>query len=379
MVARDMGNDASSGTLTFVFTDLQSSTRLWETFPDAMKDAMERHDAILRDAVVRSDGRIVKITGDGVMAVFSSAADGVKACLEAQRALQDEAWGETGALRVRMGMHAGEAQSRAGDFYGPPVNRAARIMAAAHGGQVLLSAFAAELAQKELPAEIALRDLGEHRLKDLFQPEHILQLVHPALTSEFPPLATLSHRPNNLPTQTSEFLGRETQLGAIRDLLDAADVRLLTLTGPGGIGKTRLALQGAADRIDRFEDGVFFVDLSPVRDAEAAFEAIVRVVGLTGTSDEQRLDVLRRELRGRHMLLLLDNFEQVVDAADGVADLLQQCSKLKILVTSREALRVRGEHLFAVPPMSLPDNAEQATTENVAGFEAVRLFVERAR
>jgi predicted ATPase/class 3 adenylate cyclase len=379
MVARDMGNDASSGTLTFVFTDLESSTRLWEAFPDAMKDAMERHDAILRDAVVRSEGRVVKVTGDGVMAVFSSAPDAINACLEAQRALHDQAWGETGSLRVRMGIHAGEAQSRAGDFYGPPVNRAARIMAAAHGGQVLLSAFAAELAQKELPAETALRDLGEHRLKDLFEPEHIFQLVHPALTSEFAPLATLSRRPNNLPTQTSEFLGRETQLGAVRDLLDAPGVRLLTLTGPGGIGKTRLALQGAADRIDRFEDGVFFIDLSPVRDAEAAFDAIGRVVGSTRSGDEHVLDVLRRELRGRHMLLLLDNFEQVVDAADGVADLLQQCSQLKVLVTSREALRVRGEHLFPVPPMSLPSSAEHATTESVAGYEAVRLFVERAR
>jgi predicted ATPase/class 3 adenylate cyclase len=379
MVARDMGNDASSGTLTFVFTDLESSTRLWETFPDAMKHAMERHDAILRDAVVRFDGRVVKVTGDGVMAVFSSTADGVKACLEGQEALQDEAWGDTGVLRVRMGMHAGEAQYRAGDFYGPPVNRAARITAAAHGGQVLLSERAAELAQRELPAETGLRDLGEHRLKDLFQPEHIFQLVHPALTSEFPPLATLSHRPNNLPTQTSEFLGRETQLSAVRDLLDAPGVRLLTLTGPGGIGKTRLALQGAADRIDHFEDGVFFVDLSPVREADAAFDAIGRVVGLTGSSDEHVLDVLKRELHGRHMLLLLDNFEQVMDAADGVADLLQQCSQLNVLVTSREALRVRGEHLFPVPPMSLPDSAEPATTERVAGYEAVRLFVERAR
>jgi predicted ATPase len=279
-----------------------------------------------------------------------------------------------------MGMHAGEAQWRAGDFYGPPVNRAARIMAAAHGGQVLLSALAAKLAEERLPAEAGLRDLGDHRLKDLFQPEHIFQLVHPTLSSDFPPLATLGHRPNNLPTQTSEFFGRETQLAAIRDLLDASGVRLLTLTGPGGIGKTRLALQGAADQIDRFEDGVYFVDLAPVLDPEAAFEGIVRAVGLTGTSDERLIDVLKQELRARHMLLLLDNFEHVMDAADGVADLLQQCSELKVLVTSREALRVRGEHLMAVPPLSLPDGGgPQASAEMVAEYEAVRLFVERAR
>jgi predicted ATPase/class 3 adenylate cyclase len=375
-----MTSDSSLESLTFVFTDLESSTRLWERFPDAMKDAMERHDAILRDAVVDFDGRVVKITGDGLMAVFASAADGVQACLEAQRALRDEAWGETGPLRVRMGMHAGEAQPRAGDFFGPPVNRAARIMAAAHGGQVLISEHAAELARERLPAGAGLRDLGEHRLKDLFQPEHIFQLVHPGLSSDFPPLATLSYRPNNLPTQTSEFLGREAQPAAIRDLLDAAGVRLLTLTGPGGIGKTRLALQAAADQIDRFEDGVYFVDISNVRDTNAVFEAIVRVVGLTGSEDERLIEALQEHLRARHMLLVVDNFEQVMDAADSVADLLQQCSQLKVLVTSREALSVRGEHLLAVPPLSAPDSgAPRMSAENVAEYEAVRLFVERAR
>jgi predicted ATPase/class 3 adenylate cyclase len=375
-----MTGDPSLETLTFVFTDLESSTRLWEEFPDEMKAAMERHDAILRDAVEDADGRVVKILGDGIMAVFSSAADGVRACLEAQQALEDEAWPKTGPLRVRMGIHAGRAQPRAGDFFGPPVNRAARIMAAAHGGQVLLSEHAANLAMERLPVAAGLRDLGEHRLKDLFQPEHLFQLVHPVLASDFPPLATLGHRPNNLPTQTSEFLGREAQLAAIRDLLDAAGVRLLTLTGPGGIGKTRLALQAAADQIDRFEDGVYFVDLSAAREAHAVFEAIARAVGLTGSSDEQLLDGLRDELRGRHMLLLLDNFEQVMEAAEGVADLLHQCSKLKILVTSREALSVRGEHLLAVPPLSVPDaGAALMSAEDLAGYEAVRLFVERAR
>ena len=230
-----------------------------------------------------------------------------------------------------------------------------------------------------LPEGAELRDLGEHRLKDLFQPERIFQLVHPALAGDFPPLATLSRRPNNLPTQTSEFLGREAQLSAIRDLLDTAGVRLLTLTGPGGIGKTRLALQAGADEIDRFEDGVYFVDLSAARDPDAAFEAIVRAVGLTGTRDEAPFDVLTERLPGKQMLLLLDNFEQVMEAAEGVADLLQRCAELKVLVTSREALRVRGEHLLAVPPLSLPTVAGQVSAEAVAASEAVRLFLERAR
>ena len=373
-------SDPSPETLTFVFTDLESSTRLWERFPDAMKAAVERHDAILSDAIESSAGQVVKVMGDGLMAVFSSAPDGVRACLDAQRMLNAEAWGETGPLRVRMGLHAGAAQPRGGDFYGPPVNRAARIMAAGHGGQVLLSAHVAELAGDRLPAGAGLRDLGDHRLKDLSQPERIFQLVHPGLASDFPPLATLSRRPNNLPTQTSEFLGREAQLSVIRDLLDTAGVRLLTLTGPGGIGKTRLALQAAADEIDRFEDGVYFVDLSAARDLEAALEAVVRAVGLTGTSDEGPFDVLAQELPGKQMLLLLDNFEQVMDAAEAVADLLQRCAELKVLVTSREALRVRGEHLLAVPPLSLPAfDAGQVSAEVVSASEAVRLFLERAR
>jgi predicted ATPase/class 3 adenylate cyclase len=375
-----MSDDAPSETLTFLFADLESSTRLWEKFPEAMKEAMERHEAILRDAVAHANGRVVKMTGDGLMAVLSSSPDAVDACLTAQLALQEEAWGETGPLRVRMGVHVGEAQRRGGDFYGPPVNRTARIMAAGHGGQVLLSELAAQLTRQRLPEDAGLRDLGDHRLKDLFQPERLYQLVHPRLAADFPPLATLEHRPNNLPTQTSEFLGREAQLGAIRDLLDAPGVRLLTLTGPGGIGKTRLGLQGAADQIDRFEDGVYFVDLSPARDPNAALEAIVRAVGVSGSSDGGVLDVLKEELRTRHMLLLLDNFEQVMDAAAGVADLLQHCSDLKVLVTSREALRVRGEHLLAVPPLSLPeDGAAPISAETIGQYEAVRLFVERAR
>jgi predicted ATPase/class 3 adenylate cyclase len=358
-------SDSSPDSLTFVFADLESSTRLWERFPDAMKGAVERHDEILRDAVHGAGGRVVKITGDGLMAVFSFPADAVAASLAAQRGLQREAWGETGPLRVRMGIHVGEAQQRAGDFYGLPVNRTARIMAAGHGGQVLLSALAARLVDGRLPEDAALRDLGEHRLKDLAEPERIFQLTHPELAGDLPPLATLSARPNNLPTQTSEFLGREVQLSAVRDLLDADGVRLLTLTGPGGIGKTRLALHAAANQIDRFEHGVYFVDLSAARDRDSVFQSVLGAVGVGAATDEPPLEILKRELGGRQLLLLLDNFEQVMEAADGVAELLRHCSELKALVTSREALRVRGEHLLTVPPL--------------AGDEAVVLFVERAR
>jgi predicted ATPase len=253
-------------------------------------------------------------------------------------------------------------------------------MAAAHGGQVLLSGVAAEQSAPRLPAEAGLRDLGEHRLRDLFQPEHIFQLVHPTLPVEFPPLETLAHRPNNLPMQGTEFLGREAQLAAIRDLLEATGVRLVTLTGPGGIGKTRLALQAAADQLDRFDDGVYFVDLAHVRQPDGVFEAVVRAVGLSGSGDGPLLETLKAQLRPRRTLLVLDNFEQVMAAADGVADLLGQCSDLKILVTSREALRVRGEHLLAVPPLALPNGtASRLTADAASEYEAVQLFVERAR
>ena len=239
-------SEQPSQTLTFLFTDLESSTRLWEQFPQAMKAALERHDVLLRKAVEGSNGRVVKTTGDGLMAVFASTLDCVKGCLKAQLDLRKGSWGETGPLRVRIGLHAGEAQPRGEDYFGPAVNRAARLMSAAHGGQVLLSAAAASLVIDQLPEGVALRDLGEHRLKDLERPEHIFQLLHPDLVADFPPLATLDRRPNNLPAQPTVLIGREAELDEIVDRLSSEGVRLLTLTGPGGMGKTRTSLQAAA-------------------------------------------------------------------------------------------------------------------------------------
>ncbi len=369
-----------AATLTFLFADLESSTRLWEQFPDAMKAAMERHDAILRGAVEGANGHVVKTTGDGLMAVFSSACDAVEAALEVQRGLLGEPWAETGPLRARIGLHSGEAQARGGDYFGPPVNRAARIMSAAHAGQVLLSGATAALAREGgLPAGAGLRDVGEHRLKDLLQPEHIFQLEHPDLPRGFGPLTTLGRRPNNLPVQASELVGREEELRQIRERLESPAVRLLTLTGPGGIGKTRLALQAAADQLDRFADGVFFVDLSAARDTEAALAEIVRTVGLAASAGTPLEDVLRQQLRDRELLLVLDNFEQVISAADEIADLINHAPRLKLLVTSREALRVRSEQLLPVAPLALPAAGGRTSAEEVGAYEAVRLFVERAR
>ena len=288
--------------------------------------------------------------------------------------------GATGALRVRMGLHAGEAATRSSDYFGPVVNRTARIMAAGHGGQVLLSAAAAALAADRLPEGADLRDLDTHRLKDLGRPERLFQLVHPDLADGFPPLATLDRRPNNLPTQTSTFVGRDAELEQIGSRLGDEAVRLLTLTGPGGTGKTRLALRAAADQIDRFEDGVFFVDLSAVRAAEDVPAGIARAIGLSETSGQALLEELTGRLRRQHTLLVLDNFEQVTTAAPTAVELLKDCQGLKLLVTSREALRVRPEHLFPVPPLSLPRAApDRRSAADLASFEAVQLFVERAQ
>ena len=372
--------DKASGTLTFLFTDVEGSTRLWERFPQAMKRALERHDSILRTAVTAAGGQVVKTTGDGLMAVFGSAAHAVRACLAAQRGLVEEPWPETGVLRVRMGLHSGEAQPRGDDYFGPAVIRGARIMAVGHGGQVLLSGASAALVADQLPDSATLMDLGAHRLKDLGRPEELFQLVHPALLRDFPPLATPDRRPNNLPTQASTFIGRDTELREIRASIERESVRLLTLTGPGGTGKTRLALRVAADEIDRFDHGVFFIDLSAMRDTQAVLAGIARTIGLTETADRPLLAELERQLHHQRVLLVLDNFEQVMSAAPTAVELLSGCPGLKLLVTSREALHVRGEQLYAVPPLSLPQaGREPPTVAELAGYEAVQLFVERAQ
>lgn len=366
----------SAETLTYWFSDLEGSTRLWEEHPIGMQAALARHDEVLHDAVIKNGGRVVKSTGDGLMAVFGLPLDAVSAAVAAQHALHAETWTETGPLRVRMGIHLGPSQPRAGDYYGTPVNRAARIMSAAHGGQVLVSDVVASACRGRLPAGLGLEDLGMHRLKDLAGSERLHQLLIADLPSTFPPPSTLELRPNNLPTQTSVFLGREQELSSLRALLHTPDVRLITLVGPGGTGKTRLALEAAVRDLDRFEDGLFFVPLAHARTPDEVFLAVGRELNVDLPPDGDRLDALRTALADRRILLLLDNFEQVTDAATGVVDLLSSCPNLTALVTSREALRIRGERLFPVAPLSIPDRS--ASFEDVMASEAVRLFVERA-
>jgi predicted ATPase/class 3 adenylate cyclase len=367
-------------TLTFLFTDIEGSTGLWERFPRAMRSSLEHHDAILRDAVESAAGEVVKTMGDGLMAVFGSAGDGVRACLRAQLALANEPWNEAGPLRVRMGLHAGEAAGSGSDYHGTAVNRAARIMAAGHGGQVLLSGTTAALVMDELPEGSALLDLGEHHLKGLGRPERIFQLVHPRLSASFPPLATIHDRTGDLPLEPSAFVGREAELEQIEGYLQDDAVRLLTLLGPGGIGKTRLALRAAADLSDLFDDGVSFVDLQAARGTASVLVAIARSVGLADSSEGSQLEELVSRLEDRRQLMVLDNFEQVTAAAPTVARLLDDCPGLKLLVTSREALHVRGEHRFPVPPLTLPEAAaRQRSGDQLMRYEAVQLFVERAQ
>ena len=366
--------------LTFLFTDVEGSTRLWEQYPREMQSALERHDVILRSAIADAAGDVVKTTGDGLMAVFDTPVAAVSAAIAAQHGLLTESWPAMCAIRVRMGIHTGEAEARGGDFFGPAVNRAARIMAVGHGGQILLSGATVGGLDGGVPATATLRDLGDHRLKDLGRPEHLFQIADRDLPSEFPPLATLDRRPNNLPTQASAFVGRDAVLQDLRQRLDDADIRLVTLTGPGGTGKTRIALRAAADQIDRFTDGVFFVDLITATDSDGVLALIVSAVGLADATERSPLNELRRQLRAQRVLLVLDNFEQVTVAGPVLLDLLSDCPGLKLLVTSRQALRVRGENVVSVPPLSMPAASANATTAvELSQFEAIQLFVERAR
>ena len=368
-------SDLPTGTVTFLFTDIEGSTRLVQGLGEAYPQLLEQHHDIVRSAVEANDGLVVSTEGDSFFAVFSAAPAALRAAIEAQLALEGHPWPDDARIRVRMGLHSGEGRIGAGSYVGVEVHRGARIGAAGHGGQVLVSASAADLSERALPPEVSLIDLGEHRLKDLLQPERIFQVEHPVLASEFPPLKTLTDRPNNLPTQTSELVGRKRELREIRDLLADPSVRLLTLIGPGGIGKTRLAVHVGAEQADLAPDGVYFVDLSPVTDADAAFVALARAVGASGTGPP--LDLLREHLAPRRVLLVLDNLEQVIEAARGIAELLRSSSDLRVLVTSRAALRIRGERLFAVPPLTLPDDV--TSPDAVARSEAGTLFVERAR
>jgi predicted ATPase/class 3 adenylate cyclase len=364
-----------TGTVTFLFTDLESSTRLWDEHSEAMRAALARHDAILVQAVGARGGQVVKSTGDGLHAVFGAAENAVEAAVEAQRELTGEAWGETGPLRVRMGLHTGTAERRGEDYFGSTLNRAARLTAVAHGGQVVCSAATADLARDAL-ATVEFRDLGEHRLRDLSRPERVFQVHAPGLQIGFGPLVSLDAFPGNLPLQVSSFIGRDRDLGRVARALEQA--RVVTLTGVGGVGKTRLALQVAAEVLPEFREGAWLCELAAIRDPDGVVGAVAAVFGVTARAGQSLEESLVEFLRTKQLLLVLDNCEHLLEAVAELVELLERsCGDLVVLATSREGLALEGEQVVPVP--SLPEPAADADLDTVGRADAVHLFVERAQ
>ncbi|MFL5735694.1 MAG: tetratricopeptide repeat protein [Chloroflexia bacterium] len=371
-----------TGTVTFLFTDIEGSTRRWEEHPQAMKVDLVAHDQLVREAIEVNGGQVFKTIGDAFWAAFPTAPQALNAALAAQRALHSHKWGggEDGIapLRVRMALHTGVAEQRTGDYYGPIVDRGVRLLSAGHGGQILLSPTTQELVRDLLPGGVQIVDLGERRLIDLTHKEHIYQLLSADLPGEFPPLKTLEGSPNNLPVRPAPLIGREKEVHDCREMLRDPEVRLLTLTGPGGTGKTRLALQVAGELLLDFRDGVFAVGLAPVTDPNLVVTTIAVTLGVREAGGKQLLENLKDYLRDKHMLLYLDNFEQLLDSAPVVVELLLEAPQLKVLVTSREALRLSMEHEYSVPPLSLPDPKHLPPLEALSQYEAVALFVASA-
>ena len=368
-----------TGTLTLLFTDIAGSTHLLRQLGDRYADVLSECRQVLRSAFGRWNGHEVDTQGDAFFVVFARATDAISAAVAAQRALASHFWPDGVELRVRMGLHTGEPQPTVEGYIGLDVHRAARIMSAGHGGQVLLSQTTGSLVEQDMPEGVSLRDIGKHRLKDLGRSMRLFQLVISGLPADFPPLRTLERFPNNLPMQPTPFLGREQELTVLVDLLRREDVRLVTLTGPGGIGKTRLGLQVVADASDLFPDGVFFVNLVPINDPALVVPTIAETLAIRERSGRTLLECLMEELRQRQILLLLDNFEQVVSAAEQVAALLTACPQLKILVTSREVLHVRAEHEFPVSPLAVPDPNRLPDLTTLSHQAAVALFLQQAQ
>ena len=366
--------DAPSGTVTFLFTDIAGSTKLLERAGDAYADLLDEHRRLLRAAFDAHGGYEVDAEGDAFFVAFSSANDAVAAAAEAQLALARHEWPGDTEIRVRMGVHTGEPRFIERRYVGLDVHRAARVMASGHGGQVVISHSTRDL----LNESFQLRDLGEHRLKDLSQPQRLYQLQFEGQPHEFPALKTLENRPNNLPVQPTALIGREKELREVAEVLRRDGVRLVALTGPGGTGKTRLALQIAADLTDDFPDGVFFVSLAPISDPELVVPTIAQTLGVREQGGESLIETMKEYLRDLRTLLLVDNFEQVTAAAPSLASLLSSAQDLKLLVTSRTPLHLSGERTYEVPPLTLPDPGRLSGIEALSQYEAVALFVERA-
>jgi predicted ATPase/class 3 adenylate cyclase len=367
---------ASPEVTTLLFTDIEGSTRLWEQEGERMSRALAEHDALSRAAVEKHNGAVLKMTGDGMYAAFDVPVDALNATIMLQRSLDELAAADGVPLRVRAGLHVGVVERRDDDLFGSPVNRAARIMKAAHGGQVLLSQAIVDRVREHLPPAVSLRDLGAVRLRDLATSERVYQLVHPQLRQDYPALRSLEATPNNLPQQVTTFIGRERELTEAKSLLEKT--RLLTLLGMGGLGKTRLSLQIGADVLEKYPDGVWFVDLAPIKDPSLVPNVAAQVLGIHEEPGKPITQTLCAHIREHKLLFVLDNCEHLVGACASFADaLLQGAPSVRILATSREALHIRGEQTYPVLPLAVPDR--RAGAEILVRSEAVQLFIERAR
>ncbi len=361
-----------SGTVTFLFTDIEGSTQLWESAPEVMRPALERHDSLLRAAIDAHGGYVFSTGGDGFGVAFGRAGDALTAAIEIQEALARERWPDGAMVRVRVGVHTGEASERDGDYFGPAVNRAARLMAVAHGGQIVCSSPVGELVR----GSFTLVDLGEHRLRDLQSLVHVFQVDAPGLSTEFLPLRSLEASPGNLPRQVTTFVGRETEIASLADLVCSSS--LVTLTGVGGVGKTRLALQVAAEVVSDFPDGAWVCEFAPVTDPGAVWDALaasLRCQSFPGRSVEESV---LEYLAAKRLLLVLDNCEHLLDAIAGqVRAITQRCARVSVLATSREGLALAGERIVAVPSLGVPSDG--CDLDALLRAEAVQLFSDRAR
>jgi predicted ATPase/class 3 adenylate cyclase len=367
-----------TGIVTFLFTDIEGSSQLWERAPERMRPALARHDGLARAAVERNHGTIVKTTGDGIHAYFVDPVDAIRAATDLQQALAEVSSSDELTLNVRCGIHAGVDERRDGDFFGPEVNRAARLMSIAHGGQTLVSQAVASLVRDRLPKGTTLRELGSVKLRSLTTPERVYQVTHAQLRSDFPALRTVHGTPNNLAPQLTSFIGRERELAAALDLF--ASTRLLTLVGAGGIGKTRLSLELAEHLLDQFPDGVWVVELAPLTDPQLVTHALATALGVKEQAGRSVQEAVLDHMRERRLLLVLDNCEHLIDAcADLAKQLLQGGPEVRIIASSREALRVPGETTYPVPVLSVPGRHEMHEPGQLANFESVQLLVDRVR
>ena len=367
--------DPPTGTVTLLFTDIEGSTRLLQQLGPAYHSLLDDHHRLLREAV--HDGYVAGTEGDAFFVVFRSPVAAVEAAIAAQRAIRDHPWPGGVEVLVRMGVHTGEVAIAGGDYVGIDVNRAARIAGAAHGGQILVSEATRALVISGVPPDVMFRDVGEHRLKDLPEREHLFQVGCPDLPATFPPLRSIGARTKGLPVALTPFIGREELVAELASLARAH--RLVTLTGPGGTGKTRLALETAAALDGEVRDGAAFVPLASTVDPELVAESIARPLDIPQEPGRPIIETLSEHLADAEVLIVLDNFEQVIDAAPVVSTLLAAVPSSRILVTSREPLRVDGEHEFAVPPMALPDVSAPADPNRLLAYESVALFADRAR